>query len=1128
MHEFSPVIMGLLQSYSTLLLRHPGKVLVLGTCCVLVLFAITIYLRPLQSFDDPLIGFEARGTLISKRINTWKLLSDETNASANNISLLPNSPWFDRGYYQPHITIIPSIAQSDQIHNSTDIEPEPPIIESSIAHDNNNATSNSDMFDDDEEEYYRMVNSTRDTKRPLLVHYSLGSSKAFCGKLYEGYAQAVVSPSTSYSSHGLFNLNSMLAMCQLDSRLRLEHSRDDSHLFASNCEQYRTDETSDTHPEATTCCNSWSLPNYIACLNNKTSCFDIDVHDLKNTEHLLDICAPYYHKAPYEECFSTTNGPSSSTSHVDYLEPQARRKTLCGSIPEECLKCGGWTYDVLHFLTSESFTKHKTQTNAIEISNRLPSRFTKLSSREMGAYKLSHANIFLPLAKSSSLMKYYLALSKHSLKTPYAEVKVLNLGLKNSLFEHMISDDVKLFAIALVSILVVISIYTWSCILSLAILLIICLSLCLSYVIYELIFDIAIFPFMNLLAVVISFGICSDNAMLFCKHWSSDHTNEFKPTNGNENGSNHNSAGPVLTSREHANLDRMLKKAIKSTSAATLATACSFIISTISKVTAVRCFCIFATLSVITNYLLIVLLLPPALILDYKLKRLIERHFNDKNHRLIKLANQAQLARERVLAIGENIHQNWIFTFIIRFKFYLIITFITLMILSSVLVFHGPGLQPADDDDIQLLSKQHAFEQYDKNLKKEFAFERFKTIGPQGPNAKSLLEPPETLPVRVVFGVKPTDNGNRFDPHDRGTLVFDRNFDIAEQNTQIWLLEFCQKLLQQRFIHPPPMSEMSNCFMDTFKLWMETRSCRDPINPEIDRTPCCQTSEFPFERFTFNKCMLEIVDIMRKSPQLYSNINAGLRFFKNSTRVAALIIEYQSNRIYTDSFTKMDGFFHDIDEWVTWHINNTAPQGLRSGWFTSNNLDLLALQTELEVSTNASVWLEVLFATIALMISTQDLCLTLAGILTISTIIVAILAVLIVLKWTLGVAESILISLTIGLSIDFALHYIVAYSEGLRSRLSHGVVQRILNEVGSPIALATITTSLAGFVIVWSDILAYQELGTFLMLIAIVSWLTSTFFLLPMLATFDSVRNYGEQYARTLARRALNVLIDRV
>lgn len=300
------------------------------------------------------------------------------------------------------------------------------------------------------------------------------------------------------------------------------------------------------------------------------------------------------------------------------------------------------------------------------------------------------------------------------------------------------------------------------------------------------------------------------------------------------------------------------------------------------------------------------------------------------------------------------------------------------------------------------------------------------------------------------------------------------------------------------------MTDMYSCFMDTFKSWMETRTCQDPVHPDIDRSPCCQSYDFPFNRYTFNKCMIEAVGIMRRSPHLYPNVNAGIRFFKNSSRVATLIVEFQSNRMYTESFTKMERFYNDINEWVTWNINNTAPPSLKSGWFISSNLDLFALQTELEQSTNISILLEVAFVTIALMLSTRDVFLTLAGTLTIGTITTVILSILVLLKWTLGVAESILISLTIGLSIDFALHYMVAYNEGIRSRLSRGVIQRILN--GSPIALATTTTSLAGFVIVWSDILAYQELGIFLMLIALVSWLSSTLFLLPMLATFDSIR----------------------
>ena len=43
--------------------------------------------------------------------------------------------------------------------------------------------------------------------------------------------------------------------------------------------------------------------------------------------------------------------------------------------------------------------------------------------------------------------------------------------------------------------------------------------------------------------------------------------------------------------------------------------------------------------------------------------------------------------------------------------------------------------------------------------------------------------------VNVVFGVVPTDSGDRFDPDDSGELVFDDAFDMNDASAQEWLLE---------------------------------------------------------------------------------------------------------------------------------------------------------------------------------------------------------------------------------------------------------------------------------------------------------------------------------------------------
>lgn len=1106
--------MGLLQSYSLIVLKYPERILAAGIASVMLLLAICLATRPLPSFEDPLVGFEVKNTLISNRLNSWKALLDETSptiASSNSMST-----HLSKDHFTNELDATVTTGKNRSTFDA-DNPSEPPVIENSIQHVGTNFSK--DNFEDSKSEYDEIVNYTHES-RPDLMHYSLDSDRAFCGKLYEGYTQVVISSSIRYSSSGLLNLNSIRSICELDRRLRLEHSTIDSHIYQRHCERFSIDEQNQTGPS--TCCNSWSVPNYIACLSNKTNCMDIDSQDLRNFENLVQSCAPYYHRAPHEECFINANQDKSAshpmTMHLNILAPSGHvldhlPELNCGTIPERCLACNGWTYTVMNFLVNQNFAQQRTSPNespsqfSQTIRQMYPKRNSKPVHQIPDPNKLLYTNIFLPVAKSGTLLDYYHALSKDNLKTPYAQVKAMDLGLKNSLFEHLISYDSKLFVIALISIMFVISVYTWSMTLSFVILLIMCLSLGLSYAIYELVFNIPVFPFMNLLAIVISFGICSDNAMLFCKHWTFGPSQIRIASNHTTVQQNGAPLNETSTKESQTNLDRMLKRATISTFMATLSTACSFIISAISKVIAVRCFCIFATLSVITNYLLIVMLLPPALVLDSKFSRSLSNYLIHDQQNSSSIVRFAMKGRQGLTTFAD-LYYKAISESICKYKFYLVITFMTILTCSSILVFYTPTLQPSNNDDIQLLSSKHAFEQYDKNLKRQFAFERSKMGDAALTNTPNSVF--ETMPVRIVFGIKDFNNGYSLDPGDRGKIVFDPKFDIADSNAQIWLLEFCRKLGQQRFIHPLSGQDLTNCFMSTFKSWMETRSCRDPIRNDIDRSPCCQAYEFPFSRSTFNTCVGEAIDIIQKTPQANPDINSGVRFFRGSKQIAALVIEYQSNRLFTESYAKMDKFFNDVNDWVTWQINNTAPPSLKSGWFISSNLELLALQAELEQSTSTSILLEVTFSSLALMLATRDLVLTLAGTVAIGTIIITTVAILILLGWTLGVAESILVSLTIGLSIDFALHYSVAYRDCHGPGSNKLTVYRILAEVGSPIALATITTSLAGFVIVWSDILAYQELGVFLMLIAGISWLASTLFLIPILATVDTLNMFSD------------------
>ena len=76
----------------------------------------------------------------------------------------------------------------------------------------------------------------------------------------------------------------------------------------------------------------------------------------------------------------------------------------------------------------------------------------------------------------------------------------------------------------------------------------------------------------------------------------------------------------------------------------------------------------------------------------------------------------------------------------------------------------------------------------------------------------------------------------------------------------------------------------------------------------------------------------------------------------------------------------------------------------------------------------------------ALLVSTRSPCLSLLAILTVFLIIMVTIASLVLLGWELNILESVIITLAIGLSVDFTLHYGIMYKltgHGDRDRFRH-------------------------------------------------------------------------------------------
>ena len=238
---------------------------------------------------------------------------------------------------------------------------------------------------------------------------------------------------------------------------------------------------------------------------------------------------------------------------------------------------------------------------------------------------------------------------------------------------------------------------------------------------------------------------------------------------------------------------------------------------------------------------------------------------------------------------------------VIKLRYLWVVLLGSLAVGSALIVFYYPGLQLPDSQEFQLFSRDHMFEQYDLEYKYKFWFER---------NLRKDIV--NRLPVRVVWGIQPIDNGDHLNPASKGSLVFDDEFDIAHPESQKWLRGFCQKMRNQSFYLPTLGPLLPHCFIDTFKNWMETRPCRDR---RMNRYPCCKESPFPYSRLVFDKCIHEGIEALYQTPREYFIPGvAGPKFSRDSKKVVAVVVEYDSNTLWSLSYTAMHSFIQEVSE----------------------------------------------------------------------------------------------------------------------------------------------------------------------------------------------------------------------
>ncbi|MCI4382774.1 hypothetical protein PGIGA_G00018690 [Pangasianodon gigas] len=296
------------KNYSQVIVEYPMTVLI---SCAVVLLAFSlagILIGPLPDFSDPLAGFEPRGTDIGIRLAAWAKLQESTGPGK---ALSPTSKQFEDQSIAREVT---SKTQQHLRHRSR-----------------------------------------------RMLHTDTTENAYFCNDPGDRYAQLVF---RSGNSDSLWSLKAIYSMCEMEQT----QIRSDAH-FKELCQVKSKSEAVGNKGKGE-CCPSWSLGNFLALLNNISSCFSLTAQQVSDSLSLLRYCAPYYHDG-------SLVASCAERSKYGY----------CASVPHSC-KHSSIIYQILHYLVDKDFLGPQT------VEYQVPS--------------LKYSVLFLPMAKGNALMEIYL------------------------------------------------------------------------------------------------------------------------------------------------------------------------------------------------------------------------------------------------------------------------------------------------------------------------------------------------------------------------------------------------------------------------------------------------------------------------------------------------------------------------------------------------------------------------------------------------------------------------------------------------------------------------------------------------------------------------------------------------
>jgi hypothetical protein len=603
------------------------------------------------------------------------------------------------------------------------------------------------------------------------------------------------------------------------------------------------------------------------------------------------------------------------------------------------------------------------------------------------------------------------------------------------------------------------------------------------------VFQIRYFDMLNMFILFVVMGIGADDVFVFHDAWKQS-----------------SRMGSVILSDPVLRLSYVMRRSSKAMFVTSATTTLAFVANATSTLMPTSAFGVFAALVIVTNFLLVITYFPAVVVVHSKtfegnaccpppclLPKTYEPDRDSQEMTGEKSSRLEDLMNGPVLAV------------VLKRRLILVVFFLCVAATGAALA----AQMEADQEEPRIFPDDHMFTRLVTTQSDDFA----------SSNEDALTR------ADVVYGLQPSINREGHTMYDFGSSecgdgpcgkhTYDPLFSLSSPEEQGFMLAMCQ-LDPVTLPGCTRVSKEHTCLMQDFSDFRNQSGKAFPVvnasefkeDMSIFLADQSGTSGGPYAKYV-------------KSKRVHWDAKQGRFAYYSVSR------EINFNPILFYTMAQVEKCEKDWNAWVDTQ-NAAAPPGLARGYFTTSTQHgfFVRIFTADQFTVNAvnGLLIALSLAFVVLMLSTLNLIVGLVAFACIGAVVSSTVGTMFLIGWKVGVVESICLSLVVGFSVDFIVHYANSYVESPESLISREEkTTRAMTEMGISILGGGLTTLLASLFLFGTTLQFFYKFGVFMMITVSFSLVYANFFFLPLLALVGPQGDTGN--LRRLCRASTKVAV---